>query len=85
MEIKGIGNTNLVPMQEVKKVQTPPVEVEKRQDTVEISSQAKVLQLQSEKARDLTEIQQKVENGFYNSDDVIKATVTSLMKEFNFS
>lgn len=85
MEIKGIGNTNLVPMQEVKKAQTPPVEVEKRQDSVEISSQAKVLQLQSEKTRDLTEIQQKVENGFYNSDDVIKATVTSLMKEFNFS
>ncbi|MDP4174349.1 MAG: hypothetical protein Q8933_10300 [Bacteroidota bacterium] len=81
MEIKGIGNHSYIPLQDIKKVQTPPAEVEKKQDKLEISNEAKVLQSNNEKTKDLSVIQQRIKDNFYNTDQVVSATADAILKQ----
>lgn len=84
LEIKGIGNNNYIPLQDIKKVQTPPVEVETKQDKLEISNEAKVLQSNNDNTKDLSVIQQRIKDNFYNSDEVINATANAILKQIQF-
>ncbi|MGE5353326.1 MAG: hypothetical protein ACM3P0_14685 [Acidobacteriota bacterium] len=80
MEIKGISN-NYLPLQETRKTQTVPAENAKKQDKLEISSEAKILQAKNTNVKDLTQIRQKVKENFYNSPEVLSTTATAIMKE----
>lgn len=80
MEIKGISN-NYFPQQEVKKTQTVPAENVKKQDKLEISSEAKILQAKNTNIKDLAQISQKVKENFYNSPEVLDTTALAILKE----
>lgn len=83
MEIKGIGNNNYIPLQDIKKVQTPASEIEKKQDKLEISNEAKIMQAKNESTKDLSLIQQKIQNKFYESDQVLNSTADAILKQMN--
>lgn len=80
LEIKGISN-NYFPSQETRKTQTVPAENVKKQDKLEISSEAKILQANKTTTKDLSQIQQKVKDNFYNSNEVINATAQAILKD----
>lgn len=80
LEIKGISN-NYFSLQETRKTQAVPAENVKKQDKLEISSEAKILQAKNTNIKDLTQIKQKVKENFYNSPEVLSTTATAIMKE----
>lgn len=80
MEIKGISN-NYLPAQETRKTQAVPAENVKKQDKVEISSEAKILQAKNTNIKDLDQIRQKVKENFYNSPEVLNSTALAILKE----
>jgi hypothetical protein len=52
-------------------------------DKIQISDEARKLQGSSSSAtKDLTVIQEKIKNNFYNSPEVINHTATEILKEF---
>lgn len=50
-------------------------------DKLDISPEA--MKIASSKTKNLDEINEKLESGFYNSDEVIEKLATALLKEFN--
>lgn len=80
LEIKGISNNGYSHLPEAQKTSNNTSKDEKKSDKIEISSAARNLQGMN---KDLSEIQRKVSEGFYNSDKVIEKTVEALLKEFN--
>ena len=52
---------------------------ENKKDKIEISDQARALQGSSE-SRDLSEIQKKIESGFYNTEEVISKVAEAVLK-----
>ena len=53
---------------------------ETKKDKIEISDQAKALQNSGE-TKNLTEIQKKIDSGFYNSNEVVSKVADALLKE----
>ncbi len=51
-----------------------------KKDKIEISEQAKALQNTGE-TKNLTDIQKKIDSGFYNSDEVVSKVADSILKE----
>jgi hypothetical protein len=80
LEIKGISN-NYFPVQETRKTQAVPAENIKKQDKLEISSEAKILQAKNTNIKDLTQIRQKIKDNFYNTPEVLNTTASAIMKE----
>lgn len=79
LEIKGISNSGYSHLQETQKTSNNTSKEEKKSDKIEISSAARNMQGMT---KDLSEIQKKVSEGFYNSENVIEKTVEALLKEF---
>lgn len=80
LEVKGISNNGYAAYQETQKTSNNSnKEEEKKSDKIEISNAARVLQ---SNPKDLTEIQRKISEGFYNNDKVIEKTVDAILKEF---
>lgn len=86
MEVKGISNSNnLHNAYEIKKQDNPGnVESEKKSDKLEISNVARELKI-NKTEKDLTAILQKIENNFYNSDEVISATANAILKDLKIA
>lgn len=85
MEIQGISNSNYIPVHETKNVQDIPkenIESSKKSDKLEISNEARILQ-SNESQKDLAAIQEKIQNNFYNSDEVINKTASAILKLMN--
>ncbi|MGE5363035.1 MAG: hypothetical protein ACM3SM_02810 [Bacteroidota bacterium] len=85
MEIQGISNSNYIPAHETKNVQEIPkenIESSKKSDKLEISNEARILQ-SNESQKDLAAIQEKIQNNFYNSDEVINKTASAILKLMN--
>jgi negative regulator of flagellin synthesis FlgM len=51
-----------------------------KKDKIEISQQAKALHSTSE-SKDLSEIQKKIDSGFYNSEEVLSKVADAILKE----
>lgn len=79
LEIKGISNNGYSHLKEAQKTSNNSNKEEKKSDKIEISSAARNLQGMT---KDLNEIQRKISEGFYNSDQIIEKTVDALLKEF---
>ncbi|NLT51305.1 MAG: flagellar biosynthesis anti-sigma factor FlgM [Ignavibacteria bacterium] len=73
------ANTNYQnPKQDAQKVDENP---NSRKDKLEISQEAKALQSQKAEAKNLENIRQKVESGFYNKPEIIEKVAGSILKE----
>lgn len=89
MDIKRVSSSQINQLNEaVKKQQRENPEVQnneakKSTDKLEISEEARVLLNKNVGAKDLEAIKQKVDNKFYNSDEVINKVADSILKEIN--
>ena len=52
-------------------------------DKLEISNEAKSMLNQTANVKDLAAIKQKIDNGFYNSEEVIQKVASAILKEIN--
>ncbi len=52
-------------------------------DKLEISNEAKSMVNQTANVKDLAAIKQKIDNGFYNSEEVIQKVASAILKEIN--
>lgn len=81
LDVKGISNNNYPAFQETQKTVTNyNKEEDKKSDKIEISNAARKLQ---SGPKDLTEIQRKISEGFYNSNKVIEKIADAILKELN--
>ncbi|MBI9073616.1 MAG: flagellar biosynthesis anti-sigma factor FlgM [Melioribacteraceae bacterium] len=83
MEIKGINN-NFNPYQDAQvKAKTDAVNnvQNKKSDKLELSSAAKELQSKNVDSTKVAEIKDKVNQGYYNSDEVINKVADTILKE----
>ncbi len=76
MKIKGIGPSLNIPGAVKNTVNSKSSE---KTDKVEISSEAKKLKELS--AQKLEKVQQKINSGFYNSDEVLKKVADAVLKD----
>ena len=86
MDIKGINNQhlnpNLVNAYKNKSVNSAkPNQPTAKSDRLEISSEAKKLKGQGMDKAKLSEVKNKVNNGFYNSETVLNKVVDEIYKE----
>ena len=79
MEIKGIVSSVYKNDEKVKAPSSKKSD-EAKKDKIEISEQAKALQNTGE-AKNLADIQKKIESGFYNSDEVVGKVADAILKE----
>lgn len=50
-------------------------------DKIEISGSAKMVSTNKVSGKDLSEIKQKIDNGFYNSEEVLESVVDKMMRD----
>lgn len=81
MEIKGITPKPII-VDETKNNKSIKKEVQKK-DSLEISKEAKELHQKSEQLKDLSLIKERIETGFYNSDEVLDKIADRILKELN--
>lgn len=81
MEIKGITPKPII-VDETKNNKSVKKEVQKK-DSLEISKEAKELQLKSEQVKDLSLIKERIKSGFYNTDEVLNKVADRILKELN--
>lgn len=81
MEIKGITPKQII-VDETKNNKSVKKEVQKK-DSLEISKEAKELQLKSEQVKDLSLIKERIKSGFYNTDEVLNKVADRILKELN--
>ena len=79
MEIKGILSSVYKNDDKVKTTSGKAPDATKK-DKIEISEQAKALRNTGD-TKNLTDIQKKIDSGFYNSDEVISKVADSILKE----
>jgi len=85
MRINGTPqNIPFVNKGQVEPVKQQEVAKPKVQDKIEISAEAKILQDQKHTAK-INAIKEKVESGFYNSDEVISKVADKVFEEINES
>lgn len=82
MEVKGITQKIYFP-EDQKNFKTKKQSDDKGKDKIEISNEAKVLQTQLERTKDLSEIKKKIESKFYDSDEVINKVAEKILKEIS--
>lgn len=80
MEIKGITPKQII-VDETKN-KSVKKEVQKK-DSLEISKEAKELQLKSEQVKDFSLIKERIKSGFYNTDEVLNKVADRILKELN--
>ena len=82
MDIKGVGNSNYNSFNEVHKKQESnskgPVN---KADKIEISKEAKLLRANGTSPKDFAIIKERVDSGFYNSEEVINKVAENILKE----
>ena len=83
MDVNGINNNGINPLNNSNKSnkvsqQSAQNQPKKSTDKIEISKEAKILQSQS---KDLSVIKERVNNNFYNREDVINKVADSILKE----
>lgn len=82
MEIKGISNNGFT--QSPNKAGKPESnKLNKPKDSIEISSEAREIVKTDLGSQRLEEIKQKMQNKFYDSDEVINKVAAAIIKEFN--
>ncbi|MEW6194086.1 MAG: hypothetical protein AB1521_02900 [Bacteroidota bacterium] len=82
MEIKGISNNGF--SQNPNKVGKPESNASnKPKDRIEISTEAREIVKADLGSQRLEEIKQKMQNKFYDSDEVINKVAAAIIKEFN--
>ncbi len=84
MNIKGVGNnyskyTELYKKQD----QTSGRQTQKKTDKLELSDAAKRLKSEGIDPQMLTEVKSKIDNGYYNSDEVIGKVADEIIKQFS--
>ena len=79
MEIRGI-TTKVYQADDKVKSQTNKSQEPVKKDKIEISDEAKALQSDSTDKK-LSEIKEKIESGFYNSEKVLSKVAESILKE----
>lgn len=84
MDIKGVGNnysryTELYKKQE----QASSRQTQQKTDKLELSEAAKKLKSEGIEAQLLTEVKTKIENGYYNRDEVINKVADEIIKKFS--
>ena len=85
MEIKGV-NSNFNPYQDAQvKAKTDAVNdvQNKKSDKLELSSAAKELQAKNVDPVKVAEVKEKVQQGYYNSEEVINKVADSILKAVN--
>ncbi len=90
MDVKGINNqyinTNLVNAYKSNKINinsAKPSQPTAISDKLEISSEAKKLKGQGMDKAKLSEVKNKINNGFYNSETVLNKVVDEIYKEIS--
>ncbi len=86
MNIKGIGNSGIGRVAENikrnKDVKAPNMEVgTKISDSIEISAEAKVKQMEIENAQKLEVVRERIASDYYNSEEVIQKVAEEILKE----
>lgn len=82
MEIKGIGNNSFSNNpSDIRKVDSKEKENKSQKDKIEISEEARVLARADLSSQRLEEIRHKMQNNFYNSDEVLKKVAEEILKE----
>lgn len=82
MEIKGIGNNSFSNNpSDIRKVDSKEKENKSQKDKIEISEEARVLARADLSSQRLEEIRQKMQNNFYNSEQVLKKVAEEILKE----
>jgi hypothetical protein len=79
MEIRNVLSSVYKNDEPVKKSSGKSPDVSKK-DKIEISKQAIAMQ-NTEEAKNLADIQKKIDSGFYNSDEVLSKVADSILKE----
>ncbi len=86
MDINGVGSsynryTNAYKKQE----NTEAPKSLNKKDKLELSEAAKKLKTEGISAKEFGEIKERVESGYYNSDEVTKKVAEEILKEFSES
>lgn len=79
MEIRNVLSSVYKNDDPIKKSSGKSPDVTKK-DKIEISKQAIAMQ-NTEEAKNLADIQKKIDSGFYNSDEVLSKVADSILKE----
>ncbi len=84
MEIKGLGN-NLNKLHDQYKKQGSAKNVKSSgiKDKIEISEEAKLLSSQNIDGHEIEKVRSRIDNGFYNSDEVLNKVAEAILKELN--
>lgn len=82
MDIKAITNSLYFP-KEIKGKKSEGVSEEKNKDKFVISNEAKLMQTSSLDAKRLNAIREKLENKFYDKEDVVDQVASSILKELS--
>ncbi|GBD89820.1 hypothetical protein BMS3Abin04_00533 [bacterium BMS3Abin04] len=83
MQVNGVGN-NINRLHEQYKQNSKSKEVKQKNttDKIEISEEAKLLQSKNVDAQEISKVRDKIDNGFYNSDEVLNKVADKILKEF---
>jgi len=84
VQVNGVGN-NINRLHEQYKQNSKHKNVKQKNSTdkIEISEEAKQLQAQNVDAQEITKVRDKIDNGFYNSDEVLNKVADKILKEFD--
>lgn len=82
MEVNKITNAYM-PVQNKIKARSASESKEAKADKIEISNEARILQSQNTTPKNLEEIQRKIKENFYNSDEVLNKTANAILKEIS--
>ncbi|MDP2364565.1 MAG: hypothetical protein Q8M94_12450 [Ignavibacteria bacterium] len=80
MDIKAITSSFYFP-KEIKGKKTEGTSEEKAKDKLVISPEAKLMQTSSLDAKKLNAIRERIDNKFYDREDVVDQVASSLLKE----
>jgi len=84
VQVNGVGN-NINRLHEQYKQNSKNKEVKQKNttDKIEISEEAKLLQAKNVDAQEISKVRDKIDNGFYNSDEVLNKVADKILKEFD--
>ena len=84
MNIKGVGN-NVNRYTELYKKQEEATsrQAQKKTDKLDLSDAAKKLKQEGVDSKVFTEVKMKIDNGYYNTDEVINKVADEILKTFS--
>ena len=84
MHIKGVGNNlNKLHDQYKKHGSTKEAKNSSVKDKIEISEEAKLLSAQNVDGHEIEKVRSRIDNGFYNTDEVLNKVAEAILKELN--